>query len=979
MLPLSQYSTAVVFQLDEKLLIKSWWPEKNSFTKTFSTGLLNKKFSSLIAKQQSQLFGTAVQSKQSPRNANEFLLNIGNNNFKWFELKFKKQSRFTIVSAVNIHQQKKALAIKEAALKNDVKHYQSLLEHLPIAATYKTLNGYFYFINKAFTETLGFTLKDIPTVEDWIIKSCKSEADAKIALKYWKKDFAILKKGGTTKNRVLHVYTKKGEEKFIELNAVLHNNLILTTYNDITEKHKEARSVIRERETFQKFIDNLPFPFVSCTVDYELTYINKRFTEVFGYTFNEIKPYNVWFKRFKWNYPEHESDHDKEFYATLAFHKQNAHLPIPLIRREVYAKDDSIRLVEIHFGSLHNQIFGIVNDVTEQTKIQHQLKESHERFKRIAENIPLPFIAANLDLSVNFANKRFYEFTGVKLEEIKTFDDWYKFIILDDPKDKEKNLKAYYALLAEHKSSPGFTAPVLRRRFRNKNGEIKDINLNFSIFENQIFCIIEDITERIVAEEKIKESERLFKALINNIAVPVACYDANTMKCVFINKPFIKTLGYQLHEVRHFEEWYSKLAYTDKEVRHKDSLIWQKAVEDRRNRRSTEVALFERPVRCKDGSIKLFEISFTVNENLVYGLFKDITQQKQAEALLKESEQRFRTLAEDMPIAIGSHDFNGKVVFFNKHFIKSTGYTYEDLPTLKDWYKKTQPNPTIRKQFYENWLQVIKNYRDGIIKEQPYIEASSMCKNGTFKTFNYLFSIVNDVVYIILVDITELRKAENEISASHKHLRELTNHLQQVREDERKYIAREIHDELGQLITGLKLDISIARKKIEKTMPEMAEKLNETIELTDRIVKTVRRISTELRPPILDDVGLAAAIEWESKEFTKRTGIKCTFSDKKQGVQLAIDKKSNLFRIFQESLTNVMRHSNATEVKVLLELRKDKMALCIEDNGKGFAITKQSKTLGLLGMRERSIELGGIYNIESQPGKGTKICVEIPI
>jgi len=223
---------------------------------------------------------------------------------------------------------------------------------------------------------------------------------------------------------------------------------------------------------------------------------------VFGYTFDEIKSYNIWFRRFKWDYPGHEDDHDKEFYATLAFHNQNPHLPIPLIKREVYAKDNSIRLVEIHFGSLHNQIFGIVNDITEQTKIQHQLKESHERFKRIAENIPLPFIAANRDLSINFANKRFYEFTGVTLEEIKTFDDWYKYIILDDPKDRDKNLKAYYALLEQHKSTPGFIAPVLRRRFRNKKGEIKDINLNFSIFEDQIFCIIEDITERIIAEEK---------------------------------------------------------------------------------------------------------------------------------------------------------------------------------------------------------------------------------------------------------------------------------------------------------------------------------------------------------------------------------------------------------------------------------------------------------------------------------------------
>jgi len=186
-------------------------------------------------------YSTVLFSQKNFKKTTDFLLKTKESKYEWFELKFKKQSDCIIISAVNIHRQKTELTKKEEVLKNDVKHYQSLLEHLPIAATYKTLNGHFYFINKAFTDTLGFTIEDIPTVEDWIIKSCKNSDEAKIALKYWRKDFANLKKGGTTKNRVLHVYTKSGEEKYIELNALLHNNLILTTYNDITENIKRHK------------------------------------------------------------------------------------------------------------------------------------------------------------------------------------------------------------------------------------------------------------------------------------------------------------------------------------------------------------------------------------------------------------------------------------------------------------------------------------------------------------------------------------------------------------------------------------------------------------------------------------------------------------------------------------------------------------------------------------------------------------------
>ena len=230
-----------------------------------------------------------------------------------------------------------------------------------------------------------------------------------------------------------------------------------------------------------------------------------------------------------------------------------------------------------------------------------------------------------------------------------------------------------------------------------------------------------------------------------------------------------------------------------------------------------------------------------------------------------------------------------------------------------------------------------------------------------------------------MVDVTELKEAGKQLSESYQQLRELTNHLQKVREEERKFIAQEIHDEFGQLITGLKFDVSIIKRKIEKEMPQMATELNETMQLTDRIVKTVRRISTELRPSIIDDVGLAAAIEWECKEFSKRTKIICNFSNKYKTELLSIEKKSSLFRIFQETFTNILRHSNANNVNVLIKKKKEKLILQIEDNGKGFIINPQLKTLGIIGMRERALAIGGNYSIKSQPGKGTKTYVEIPV
>ncbi|MFY7899295.1 MAG: sensor histidine kinase, partial [Chitinophagaceae bacterium] len=305
--------------------------------------------------------------------------------------------------------------------------------------------------------------------------------------------------------------------------------------------------------------------------------------------------------------------------------------------------------------------------------------------------------------------------------------------------------------------------------------------------------------------------------------------------------------------------------------------------------------------------------------------------------------------------------------------------TLEEIPTLEEWYLRTQPNPDIRATLFAHWLETVEAYKKNQFTEAPYIETDIRCKNKTTRTFNFLFSIHQDIVYILFVDITERKKAEKELISSHFQLRELTSHLQKVREEERKFIAREIHDELGQLITGLKMDISMLKKRLISKIPDVGNYMVDVLELTDTIVQTVRRIASDLRPGILDDVGLGAALEWQAKEFEKRTNIKCVFDNGIENLDLSVDIKSNIFRIYQESLTNIIRHSNATIVKSAAHVIQKKLVLTIVDNGRGFDTNVANKTLGILGMKERAIMINATFTIESKTDAGTAITLKMPL
>ena len=234
-------------------------------------------------------------------------------------------------------------------------------------------------------------------------------------------------------------------------------------------------------------------------------------------------------------------------------------------------------------------------------------------------------------------------------------------------------------------------------------------------------------------------------------------------------------------------------------------------------------------------------------------------------------------------------------------------------------------------------------------------------------------------ICLIASDLSETKRAEQELRASAERLRKLTAHLQSVREEERASISRQVHDELGQSLTAVKMDLAWLAGRLPRSNGPMLKRIRSTRQLADSLIQSIRRISTELRPAILD-LGLAAAVEWQVQEFQARSGIPCKVRMLTHEA-FGQDVSTTLFRILQETLTNVARHAKATRVEVVKQKRRDRVVLMIRDNGRGFdeEDPSVSKSLGLLGMRERAAILGGQVNISSAPGKGTTVTAWIPL
>lgn len=383
------------------------------------------------------------------------------------------------------------------------------------------------------------------------------------------------------------------------------------------------------------------------------------------------------------------------------------------------------------------------------------------------------------------------------------------------------------------------------------------------------------------------------------------------------------------------------------------------------------------------GNIKHVEERWRISHNekdiavRAVGTCQDISDRIKTEEALRENEKKYKYLFENNPMPMFLWDFETlQIIDCNEEALMKYGYTRSEFLNLT--IKELRP------------LEDIPFIEDVVKSEEVYANTHRKVwrhrkKNGELMFFNINAHLINyegkRVSLVMIDDVTEKLKVETEIVSSYNQLQELTAHLQVIREEERTRIAREIHDELGQQLTALKMDTAWISKKITNGNEPITEKLSNMLSLIDETVKTIRRISSDLRPGILDDLGLIPALEWQGDEYEKRTGIKLKFCTNISDITLEPKISTNIFRIFQEALTNIIRHASATEIEVSVEKKDNDLKLVIKDNGHGFELNKLKSrhSWGIVGMKERAILLNGELIIESEQLKGTSITLKIPI
>jgi PAS domain S-box-containing protein len=473
--------------------------------------------------------------------------------------------------------------------------------------------------------------------------------------------------------------------------------------------------------------------------------------------------------------------------------------------------------------------------------------------------------------------------------------------------------------------------------------------------------------ERRRIDKAWREKEDQYHQLIEICPETIAVHREG--KIVFINKAGANLLGATKPE--------QLIGKSIMDFLHPD---YREAVKERlqeiRKKRRKVPLIEEKFIRLdgKEVDVEVLAIPFNYQgKPATLAIARDITEKKRAEAELRISSRQWQSTFDSMKDSVSLINLEGRILRCNVAMEKFLGKPANEIIGSFCWkliHGESEPIegcPVVRMkethQRENKILQLDDRWLEVIVDPQ-------------FDDDKKLIGAVH-----IISDITERKRMEKELMNSREKLRNLAVHIQSEREEERIKIAHEIHDEMAQSLIALKMDLFSLSKKIPKDQKSLFKKIESMSKLTDDIIKLAKEIYTELRPSLLDDLGLPLTIEWEAEEFQKRTGIRCEISIDPEIPALDKARSTAIFRIFEEILTNIMRHAKATKVKVSLRKKDGKLELNVRDNGKG--ITRKQltdpKSFGLIGIRERAKSLGGEDKIRGVPGKGTTVTIRIPL
>ncbi len=634
-------------------------------------------------------------------------------------------------------------------------------------------------------------------------------------------------------------------------------------------------------------------------------------------------------------------------------------------------KDGTVIDVEI---TTHDLIFEekparlvMATDITMRKRAEEAVRDSEERFRMIFENVfdgiciytnnPDPYKRKLIE-----CNERYASMAGRTREELQRVGIQELQITLEESANSNR-LEA----LAKGEIYQG-SFSWIRPDGKDNIIEYTGVPITWR-GEPYSIGIDRDVTEQKRVERALRESEKKYRDIVT--WAPIGIYQSTRAgEMLSANTSIAKLLGYDNVDELIGCHMGQSIYYDDED---------RKRFIAQHDAYGENVALScETRWRKKDGSIVW--VLMTVHDlrdksgNILYyeGFVFDITERKHAEEALRESEERYRLLVENSTDLVIEIDAEGKFLYVSSNVKLILGFEPADLVgtnVLSRVYGKDKP---LMKEILDNQGGSVM-YRYG----------DNLGRWHWFESSGRVYSTSSGEQRMVMVsrDITQRRKAEQELDVSRKQLQHFTEHLEQVLEEERKRISRELHDELGQLLTILKFDLSWLRLEGVKDNTDVMMKIDGMMDALNEALASVKRISKEIRPPQLEALGLGGSIQWDIDQVEKKTGLLGIVTIEPAEFEVKAKIGEVLYRIFREALTNIVRHAQAQHVYIRLIQRQDSIILSIRDDGRG--ITKKeltnTTTLGLVGIRERIRTISGTLTLDGKPGNGTMLTVEVPL
>ncbi len=795
-------------------------------------------------------------------------------------------------------------------------------------------------VNKRFTKLPTLRKKDIPQ----FIKMFNSAIRGKIQKPI---EYEWIHRDGTT---------RWGEAYFGVTRKKRRISGFIIITRDITERKKTEEMLQESEEKYHSIFDSANEAIFIIDYDGNIKDVNKKAYEIYGYSYDEFLTINVQ----KLIHPDYYRVFIKNTKTRLKQKDFQAEaVNICKDGREISV---SINISRLNFKG-EKCFLNCITDITERKKTEEGIKEIKENYERIIDNADEAiFRVGARGGNVSYVNPAAERLLGYSLEEwISDHALGFK-IILPDFVEKQKHI-------VEEINKYKKTIKNTVLGWKTKDG--REILIEYTIIpilddEGEIIyfeSIGRDITERKKMEEVLLESEEKYRSLVESTADSIYLVDRDC-RYLFINRENLKRFNLSADKVvgKKYRDFHSKkisemftkrinyVFRTSKSIMH----------EYRSQRDGKFFLRTYSPVLGHDGK------PYAVNV-----ISKDITE-------LKKTEEELENIFILSPDMIAVCTTEGKFLKVNPSWEKVLGYTQKELLDL-GWNKLVHPddvektNKTVKKQL--KGIHVI-NFTNRY-----------KCKDGSYKILEWQATFaVKGIVYATARDITKRKQAEEAIEKYTFELQELSKQLMNVQEKERHRISRELHDEMGQVLTMMKLDlISIKSTLPPEQFSGIKEKWKELDSLTENMLERTHQMTLDLRPHMLDDLGLVSTLRWYVGSLSDKLDINIKLKAVNLEERLTPELEIALYRIVQEAFTNIVKHAEAKNVLLNIKRLKSSVKLIIGDDGIGFNLEefenrrKKEHGVGLLGMRERASLLKGTCTVESNPGEGTRVEVNIPL